>query len=218
MHSVVYPFYAQSTRDVASLNLSIESVKLNYPHANIVVVGDPTSHTTIPSPRVSLGGFGKWFDSIEKLKKVINSPEVTDDFAFFYDDTFVLSPLTTIKDYYIPFKLDSACSGTWKQVWESTVDQLISCCPTVYNYSTHYPILFNKQKLQQTLDKFKQPYLIELVYLNLHATCPVPMDESFLFTRSDSIVIPDTVKVINVKKFTPKNEDAIRGRLLHRVA
>lgn len=194
--SVVWPYLNHADSCLALLTFSIRSVKKNFSHKSIHVVGDPSPYTTLLSPRKERSKLGKWKDAIVKLRKIIDDPTITDDFIYMYDDTFILKP-TTLKDYYLPTFTEG--SGLlWEWVRDNTIRQLP---PNALNYSTHYPIQFNKQKLQQVLDTFEFPYLVELAYLNLHGT-PTPMDATFLFTRSTYFYVPDNVEVLNVKRWS----------------
>ena len=196
--TIVWPFYNHRQTSLQSLYLSITTTTKHVPHNNIIVVGDANKHPTIPSPRKKAGNFGKWYSYTECFQKLIDSPLVTDDFLYTSDDTFFLAP-TTIKEFYKP-DFDPGASIVWKKVQEFSLELLPP--ETRRNHSTHYPYFINKAKLQHIIDNYKQPYLIEMIYMNLFCTNPVPIDCTYMFSREVAPTIPPEVEVINVKQFT----------------
>jgi hypothetical protein len=207
--TVVYPFHDDGPGAQPSLQYSVESVRAHFAHTDIMVVGDRNPYPTLPSPREKQpSNLTKWYDYNIKFQRIIDCPEITDDFLYMYDDTFFLSP-TTIKEFYLPDWPDGG-SMTWDAVRDMTLAQLPE---SVKNFSTHYPYYMNKAKLQDILDTYRQPYLIELIYMNLYCDNPVPVDRTFLFTRQLTVDLAPYVEVLNVKQFTYNIRDAVQCTL-----
>jgi hypothetical protein len=147
----------------------------------------------------------KWQDSLIKLQRIIDSPLVTDNFLWMYCDTFILAP-TTMKELATPKygELPNGGSSTWNATYQRTMTLLQERGATTHNFSTHYPVVYNKHLLQNVLDEFKPQYLIESLYLNLHGKDPQPITNEFQFQREClEFAVPDTTKVLNVKSYTP---------------
>lgn len=197
--TIVWPFYNSQPESLSSLSLSIATTTKHVPHNNVVVVGDKSGYPTIPSPRTKKGNFKKWYSYTECFQKVIDSPLVTETFLYTSDDTFFLAP-SVIKEFYRP-DFDPAASIIWKKVQEFSLELLPS--EKRRNHSTHYPYFINKTNLQHIIDNYKQPYLIEMIYMNLFCINPVPIDSSYLFTRDFSPKISPEVEVLNVKQLSP---------------
>ena len=125
--------------------------------------------------------FIKWVDSIAKLEAIIASPHVRDDFLWMYDDTFIAAP-TTFAELAVPrfghaavsaSNVSSKKRNTWREVRRRTFQALEKAGLPTRDYSTHFPTAYNRRQLAQTIEKFKpwkNPRLIESLYLNHHAT------------------------------------------------
>jgi hypothetical protein len=192
------------------LDLSIASVKKYVPHYNLFVCGDHTPLApTIHAPRTQRNNLAKWHDSLTKLQKIIDHPQVTDNFLWLYIDTFFLAP-TTIKQLGTP-KYSTLPPDNIGSLWHSQYVRTLSLTKNQFNYSTHYPVVFNKHLLQNVLDTFKPPYLIETLYQNLYGKDPVPIDETFQFSRDcTNWGLRKETTVLNVKRFTPIVEQTLR--------
>lgn len=192
-----------------SLQYSIASVKKFLEYHNLFVCGDHTPLApTINAPRTRTNIYAKWHDSLTKLQKIIDHPAITDNFLWMYDDTFFLAP-NSIRDIAVPkYTLSPPENrGLWYQQFVNT----LAMTELKNNYSTHYPVVFNKHLLQDVLDNYKPPYLIETLYLNLHGKDPVEIDNTFQFSR-DCVnwKLNSETTVLNVKKFTPIVKETVK--------
>lgn len=156
----------------------------------------------------------KWQDSLVKLQRIIDSPLVTDNFLWMYCDTFILAP-TTMKELAVPKygAFPSGGSTTWNNAYSYTTTLLQERGATTHNFSTHYPVVYNKHLLQNVLDSFKSFYLIETLYLNLHGECPQPITDSFQFQREClEFSVAENVTVLNTKSYTPCVKRIVESR------
>jgi hypothetical protein len=132
--------------------------------------------------------YKKWLDSIVKLRRIIDDARVSETFLWLYDDTFIVRP-TTIGTLAVPRysgQLRRSSRSTWRVAMMRTHDALKGAGLPTLNYSTHYPIVFDKQKLQQTIDRFRpdrQPLLIESLYQNQWAKNPQQHAGEFQYTQ-----------------------------------
>jgi len=189
----------------SGLRYSINSVKRNLNAYNLAICGDVPEYFSgvrIDSPVTT----SKIDDSLIKLQRIIDCKEVTDTFLWMYDDTFILSPMT-MEELAIPRYGLSPETGSplWNEVYKRTQLLLLEQNLPTRNYSTHYPVVYNKNKLQRVLDTYKPPYLVESIYYNVVAENPLPLDCSFQFSRDcgPNWELQENVKVLNVKQFTP---------------
>lgn len=162
------------------LRYSIRSVATNMIDlANIVVCGDRPSWyhgDFIDSPRSGGGTYAKWFDSIKKMQRLIESPDVTDTFLWMYDDSFLLLPTTGLEiarpRAVSPIaRNDIKRRNLWRKVRGMTRRALHAAGRPAWDYSTHYPVVYEKDKLAETIKRFSclvKPYCIETLYLNHH--------------------------------------------------
>ena len=183
---------------------SIRLAEKNLDANNYVICGDePNWWTGQIIPSRSEGN--KWTDSLVKLQRIIDSPLITDNFLWMYCDSFILQPMTmqelAVPRYGEPPQMGST---TWRETYFKTMQLLKEVNKPTLNYSTHYPVVFNKHLLQDVLDNYKPNYLIETLYLNIHGKEPQPITDEFQFQRSClTFEVPSCVKLLNVKSYTP---------------
>ncbi len=163
--------------------------------------------------RFGSGRWAKWVDSINKLQRIIDSDFVTDRFLWMYDDTFIVSP-TSIAALSVP-----RCGGTlpvgqgkkknaWRECLLRTGNALQTAGRPLRNFSTHYPVVYEKSLLARTIDQFQahvRPRAIESLYQNHHHDFAESIDPVFQYSKkipSDWQVKPDAV-VVNVGGFKP---------------
>lgn len=180
------------------------SVKLLRQHLSgcheMFICGDKPAYIDInhiPSPAQG----GKIKDSLVKLQNIIDDPRVTNDFLWMYDDTFIVQP-TSIQEIAQPkFGPSPSRKGAWAEVYSRTMYLLKEGKYPTRNFSTHYPVVYNKQLLQEVLDNYEPPYLVESLYLNKYASNPQIIDHHFQFERDFRTLNPYT-KILNVKVYS----------------
>ena len=156
----------------------------------IFVVGDHPrikGVTHIPCERIKGKRNAKVFDATKKLLKIVDTPEINDDFIYMYDDIVLLKKLT-INDF-IPVIANDHVDNIqeyWKRGFRKPSDEWIKPfnmtilklkhhkLPT-YNYETHLPRYFNKNKVKEIITKYKleeQVYMFSTLYFNTFYTKP----------------------------------------------
>lgn len=215
---------------------SMASVMKNLSGAsNLVICGDRPKWWKgeyISCPRVKRedvtktfgsGRFTKWVDSVMKLWAIIESPLVTENFLWMYDDTFVLTPYT-FDQIAVPVadnRLHASQipeSHSWHEVRRRTANSLAARGLPVWNYSTHHPAVYSKSKLVQTIQEFdlpQSPRLIESLYLNHHYPQPGARSNPVFQYRKRvrNSFQPRNVPILNVGQFN----EAVRSALVARV-
>ncbi|MFG0261523.1 MAG: hypothetical protein ACF788_03955 [Novipirellula sp. JB048] len=176
--------------DADELRYSMRSVAKHFVDLkNIVLCGDREpwyNGDFIESPKWTkaqakakhgTGRWAKWTDSVIKLQRIIDSPLVTDQFLWLYDDTFFMRDITAAeasihrRTRLLCARPESKASGTWREVLRRTTQALHEAGRPARNYSHHGPVVFDKHLLQQTIDKFdplNRPRAIESLYINHH--------------------------------------------------
>jgi hypothetical protein len=160
------------------LEYSIRSVKKNCKDARCIVVGDTPEvsfddviHITGP-PRHEQGNVAEMTmtDQINKFIEISNNPEISDEFVLMYDDIFILKPTTvdelkinwarqevTDIDQYLTSKTRGG-SNSYKKQWRYTYEFIkmirSSDGKKTYDWETHTPRYFDKEKLRTLLDKW----------------------------------------------------------------
>lgn len=226
-HTFVWVYVARLAES-DEIQYSIRSVRKFVPDAEIVICGDRPKGfdgPVIHSPRVTARSvrkrfgyrpslrFIKWVDSIVKLQAIIESPYVSDDFLWMYDDTFLCRP-TTFEELAIPRYSRPSVSvnrtefhrrkDDWKEVRRRTFNDLDQHGLPTADYSTHFPTAYNKRLLQKTIAEFapwKRPRLIESLYLNHHSSPkarPVWRDLTYVKKQTLDRLDRDNHFVINV--------------------
>ena len=178
----VYVYWAGGAES-SEIDYSIRSVRKFIPAADIVVCGDrPDGYQGkfIPCPRINDRPFIQWHDSINKLIAILQSDLVQDRFCWMYDDTYFLKP-TSIDEIAKPrswtasnaflHQMRRRAKSTWQAVKQETARLLYGERMTMFDFATHFPIVFSKSRLRQTIDRFDcrlRPVVIENLYLNQH--------------------------------------------------
>lgn len=199
---------------------------------NIVVCGDIPSWYSgygINSPRLTkaqaqarfrTGRWAKVVDSIIKLQRIIDDPNVTENFLWLYDDTFIVQPISipelSIPKYggYLPTNPTPA-KHSWREALRRTGVALSLAGFEYRNYSTHYPVVYNKKLLQETINVFRpdvKPRVIESLYLNHHRSPYArPLDRTFQYNKGihEGWAIRPAARVVNVGGFKPPVRELI---------
>lgn len=120
----------------------------------------------------------KAWDIIEKMKHATESDQVSKLILMSYDDVVFINPVS-MKDIAevialrpLPTDLDFQTNGStaWKRVFNNT--QLAikrNGFETAYDFETHLPRLFQKEKLKELFEKYgfqKRPYCFPTLYFN----------------------------------------------------
>ena len=229
-YSAVWVYWAAGAIG-EELRYSIRSAESNIDDLkNISICGDIPSWFTghaIPSPkwtkRQNAEQFGtkRWakvIDSIVKLKRIIDDPNVTDDFLWMYDDTFIVKPME-IADLLEPLasghiRESERNRGKWRRVRERTAKALNDANLPTWNYSTHCPIVYNKQRLRETIETFRpdiRPRVIESLYCNHWHDNPRSTSGFFHYSQRPpkGWAPPKWSSVVNVGKFNDAASKAI---------
>lgn len=112
---------------------------------------------------------------LDKIKYACEQDVVSEDFVFWNDDFMVLQP-TDLTNYpfYHKGSLENATDSKsmYRHTMRHTLEYLKESGKTTFNYDTHCPIIYNKQKFLTTFEEidFNIPfgYGIKSMYANLN--------------------------------------------------
>jgi len=184
MITVVYPYMHQLSNGDQSNNGMCElrwSLRSLCKHArfdfNVVVVGDKPGWYNgdhISTEKIRGLRFSKAFDIANKLKVIVGSQNITDDFVYMYDDIYLVNDCE-LDDFNKIIALGPANrnssmkdgSGVYKEIFRYTVKAM--GLDNFYVYETHLPRVLNKQKLKLVLESYRldiHPLLFSSIYFN----------------------------------------------------
>lgn len=151
----------------------------------IFVVGDQPKIkgvTHVPCERVKHKINAKNFDATKKLLKIIDTPEINDDFIYMYDDIVLLKQLT-IDDFLPVMAIDLVLdtkkywsrgripSKEWITPFNNTIVKLGYHKLPTYNYETHLPRFLNKDKVKHIISRYDlehNAYMFSTLYFNTY--------------------------------------------------
>jgi hypothetical protein len=225
--SIVWVYWAAGAEG-DELRYSMRSAAENVVDAkNFVLCGDkpewyqgdfidsPRFNKKLAKRKYGTSRWAKWVDSIVKLQKIVNSPAVTERFLWMYDDTFIVKK-TTIEQLSVPRSGGRLYSGdpdkqnrhAWRECQRRTFNALKNHGLPSLNFSTHYPVVYEKSKLRETFERFRPidcPRLIESLYLNQHGSNPRKIGGEFQYNKKidENWKVNSSAVVVNVGGFKP---------------
>lgn len=163
------------------LRYSLRSVEKNWSqHGNIWFFGgcpkDLSPDFWVPVDMILPG---KWENTHRQMRIICECDEITDDFWFFNDDFFVMKPTTedlpqqyngTLQD--VIREVESYSKDESTMYWTNQLRVLIDWaghegCGTV-NYEVHKPMLINRKKMLDVMDKYPDVLFTRSLYGNYY--------------------------------------------------
>jgi hypothetical protein len=184
--SVVIPYFAEKAQGIELL-MAIRSIEENF-HEDfqLVIIGDKPEWLSdeaifIDAPNISKNA---GIDTLNKIKLAIADNRVSDHFIMTYDDIYFTSPVMLADIQFLVANGMLSRPSDTKTIFHRCKDRTISMLekhgfPT-YNYDTHTPYYFEKEKLVQLLEAFEgfdedESLLLSSVYFNYHYCDFTPM-------------------------------------------
>ena len=194
--TVVIP-YCSSEAQGHELLFALRSWDKNFRELhNIVVIGDSESWfddemlTFIPLERVS---DNPQVNVMEALKVAIESDVVSDRFIWTNDDIYLIAPIGL--DYISIPKITGTLlpdkhNGHYRENMKRTIEFLRRSDFPIFNYGTHTPVIFDKEKIVSLLEEFPEigvgDCLFSSIYFNAYAVeKPLLLD-----WKTDGILLP----------------------------
>lgn len=163
--------------------------------ANLVIIGDREDWfgeevTVIEHQRTS---DNPQIDIMEKLKLAIESSEVTERFIWTNDDIYLVNRVS-LAHIEIPKVLGELNPSQFKGVYANNMSRTVMLLDKIglpkLNYGTHTPVLFEKSKLMEMLERFPEAesgVLFSSLYFNSQA---FPTHPVVLNWKTDQFLLP----------------------------
>lgn len=163
--------------------------------ANLVIIGDREDWfgeevTVIEHQRTS---DNPQIDTMEKLKLAIESSEVTERFIWTNDDIYLVNRVS-LAHIEIPKVLGELNPSQFKGVYANNMSRTVMLLDKIglpkLNYGTHTPVLFEKSKLMEMLERFPEAesgVLFSSLYFNSQA---FPAHPVVLNWKTDQFLLP----------------------------
>lgn len=164
-HDVVY--FVKNAAHNEELRYSLRSVESNWPHFRVWFCGGcPDSIKPDKIMKIIQPGLNKWEKVRNSIIKVCKNDEITEDFWLFNDDFFIMKPRLDdfepqyngmIIDYIEQIKKKHHGSHSEYTVrLLNTIDALERAGYGTLNYEVHKPMLINRDKALEVLERFPE--------------------------------------------------------------
>ena len=148
------------------LRYSLRSVEKNFPHRKVVFIGGkPMSLHPDKQVVVNQKGNTKWDRVRAMLKQIAEADDITEDFVLFNDDFFVMKPINELPPYRYG-TLEKLCQRIERKnngrptkytfSLEKTIKALEDKGFSTTNFELHVPIILNRSKLLEVIERFPE--------------------------------------------------------------
>jgi hypothetical protein len=156
-------------------------------------------------------------DVVNKMKLAIESDLVSEKFIWSNDDQYLISPcmLADFETLKCTGKLDKMSFGKtlYQRNKKKTFEALKKAKASTWDYSTHMPFVFEKDKLKHLIEAYKmdkESYLVATMYFNLFYPKFVPLNvESRFSLELDNLkigVYRPNADLDRLKKLKPRKK------------
>ena len=159
------------------LRYSLRSLEENWPYRDVWFYGGkPVNITPDHYVKINQTEKTKWENVRAMLREACNNDQLTEDFWLFNDDFFILQPKDeNVKPQYTGSlqkrieKVKRQHNGEhteWTENLEHLIKTLEGAGKSTLDYAVHKPILYNRKKLLEVLDKFPDEPMVRALYGN----------------------------------------------------
>ena len=163
--------------------------------ANLVIIGDREDWfgEEVSVIDHQLTSDNPHIDTMEKLKLSIESSEVTDRFIWTTDDIYLVNRVS-LAHFEIPKVLGELNPSQFKGVYANNMSRTVMLLDKIglpkLNYGTHTPVLYEKSKLMEMLERFPEAesgVLLSSLFINSQAFPALPV---VLNWKTDQFLLP----------------------------
>ena len=195
------------------LKYSLRSVEKNFPHKRVIFYGGKVVGIH-PDKQVVVKQEGKrkWDRVRNMLRMIAENDEITEDFVLFNDDFFVMRPVDTLP-YFSDEDLSNLCTRIeikngylptpYTTELKHTIVALKENNLPVYNYELHRPIIFNRKRLLDVIEKFSNARGTRSLYANMLITEESDYSAQFWFPDDED------VKIFKLDVLPPEDADYV---------
>ncbi|MBR0341684.1 MAG: hypothetical protein IJH64_05485, partial [Oscillospiraceae bacterium] len=173
-YDIVY--FLKDTPDNAELRYSLRSVAENLKHRKVWFYGGcPGGLKPDGSVRVLQGAPTKWQNVRRMMELVCKNNNITEDFWLFNDDFFILKPMSedmpvqydgTLSEKIATTEERRGKSIDWTRQLRKLQELLTKAGKPELNYAVHKPMLINRKKMLEVLEKYPYEPMIRALYGN----------------------------------------------------
>lgn len=170
---------AKCRNNYNELRYTLRSIDQYFPHRNIYLIGEKPSwvHNVIHIPMNDIPG-RKAFSIFRKMMAAAKLPEVSDPFISWSDDTYLMQPITEIKDWYSGTLAHWAKANIHNQ-YKTIVARTWKMFPDGLFFNVHAPCAYQKDRF---IDMARLPFssmelLVKSTYFNSGPSNPVEMTD-----------------------------------------
>ncbi|MBQ6487523.1 glycosyltransferase family 2 protein [Candidatus Saccharibacteria bacterium] len=173
-YDIVY--FLKDTPDNAELRYSLRSVAENLKHRKVWFYGGcPGGLKPDGSVRVLQGSPTKWQNVRNMMMLVCKNDNITEDFWLFNDDFFVLKPMSedmpvqydgTLSEKIATTEERRGKSIDWTRRLRKLQELLTKAGKPELNYAVHKPMLINRKKMLEVLEKYPYEPMVRALYGN----------------------------------------------------
>lgn len=203
-------FVLKQQLDTEELRYSLRSIEKNFPHRYVWFVGgQPKGFKPDRALPHQQAGALKWDMIKSSMLKVIEEPELTDEFFWFNDDFFIMKK---VKGKFVNFADKSLTElieqqrkqNPWLNPYARTVykarEELKSLGYGEVNFEVHMPMLFKKDEVGAAIQKCSSPQM-RSVYGNVTGCKWIQHDDVKVYDIETVPEDPDYLST-NDKTFT----------------
>lgn len=189
------------------LRYSLRSLEKNFKGINKVWFygGKPMYFHPDKQVIVNQKGPTKWDNVRNMMRSIAENDDITEDFVLFNDDFFVMKPVETLPAYRYK-TIESLCEWVEKQRnlnhpssytnnLRDVAEELKEAGLPTYNFALHLPIIINRKKLLEVLERFPNTKSPRSVYGNAYLV--------------DGAVVRKDVKIFRSQDMPPEDTDYI---------
>ena len=156
-------YFVKESDTNEELRYSLRSLE-NWPYRYVWFCGGCPSYLR-PDKRfkVTQNGLNKWENVRNSIRLVCENEDISENFWLFNDDFYILKPFTTdapqydgeLADYAETIKRrNNGSDSQYTLRIKTTISALKKAGRTTFNYEVHKPMLINRKKALEILDKF----------------------------------------------------------------
>ena len=196
-HKIDVVYILKEDCDPSELIYSLRSLDRNFPHRKVwFVCGNPDGLTPDGFISHTQTGTTKWARVKSSLIQIANNPDISDQFFLFNDDFFVIKRPPSEFVNYIDGSLNHRIQQLYSNIHRSSnyIKQLenlnrllIAKHLDTMNFALHLPMLIDKDKIIETLNKIDSP-MFRSAYGNIH---DIPYTRHKDIKIYDNITAPD---------------------------
>lgn len=176
MNDIVYILRSGKNEELC---YSLRSIEKNYPHERVVFYGgkpddiEPDLFVPYTQP-----GDTKWEKVRNTIEIICKNDNLTEDFILFNDDFFIMKPVETPTNYYdgtLDERIKTIEGALFGRHSEYS-DRLRHLAETLrnagivnpLNYAHHTPMIINRKKMLETLEKYPNEPMFRALYGNIN--------------------------------------------------